>query len=522
MKDNLILVKNKGTQWFQNEEGSIFVKGYLFENDNLLDGLNLINRLEHLNTTAEIQHFIQEANGLFSIIFKKFNAIILITDRLRTFPLFYTSTDQHWWVSDFANELIPHLKETKVNRNSKNEFLGFGLVSGNKTLMDGIFQVKAGSIAIIKNPLKIEEVSYHDYLIKSFSNLNFEQTKHHLKEAFFTSAQRVLQSIGDRPVVLQLSGGLDSRLVACLLKKLGHQNVSCVTYGRKDSHDVKLAEKVANQLGFSWTYIEYNEALIKGYLQEKVFQEYYPFASNLTSMFFMQEYFAVRQLKQQHLIAENAVFLSGFGGEMEKGDYIFETPFKDLKDVAKRILMKTYDYALLDKQVKTKFIQDFIEQEPGYILNSYLENWFLKEVQAKLIQNSAQVWNFFGHQFRTILWDKEILEILKGVDYEFKNHGRLYLAAVREIYEEFGVNFPETYTTPPELKRKQEKKDGLKYEFQFLRKLKNYRADDSFFYKEITAAMEEEMKQSGHKYELMKGYNSIIIQWYLFKLNLTD
>ncbi|MBN1789464.1 MAG: asparagine synthase [Bacteroidales bacterium] len=60
---------------------------------------------------------------------------------------------------------------------------------------------------------------------------------------------------------LLLSGGLDSRIIACALREGINQGqikteITALTWGKKDSRDVRIAEMVSSELGFKWKNIE--------------------------------------------------------------------------------------------------------------------------------------------------------------------------------------------------------------------------------------------------------------------------
>lgn len=67
----------------------------------------------------------------------------------------------------------------------------------------------------------------------------------------------MLRRIGNREIVVPLSGGLDSRTIVYYLKKLGCKNVICLSYGRKSSFEVKISKQVAERLGYKWILCEY-------------------------------------------------------------------------------------------------------------------------------------------------------------------------------------------------------------------------------------------------------------------------
>ncbi len=56
---------------------------------------------------------------------------------------------------------------------------------------------------------------------------------------------------------MSLSGGLDSRTVAANAKKrLGANDVICVSYGRKGCREAEISKRVAEALGYEWIFIE--------------------------------------------------------------------------------------------------------------------------------------------------------------------------------------------------------------------------------------------------------------------------
>jgi asparagine synthase (glutamine-hydrolysing) len=66
--------------------------------------------------------------------------------------------------------------------------------------------------------------------------------------------------------VVPLSGGLDSRIIVAMLKRLGVEDVICFTYGKKGNREAEISRQVAEALGYRWYFVEYTkEKLYDGY-----------------------------------------------------------------------------------------------------------------------------------------------------------------------------------------------------------------------------------------------------------------
>ena len=144
---------------------------------------------------------------------------------------------------------------------NSDEFLSIGFVAGEETLLQDIFQVQAGEYLIFDDN-KLKKEFYFDYLTKKISTKSFDELKSEFLDILRDSIQRIIKLANGRHIVLPLSGGYDSRLIASLLKQANYQNVTCFTYGKKNSPEVIISKKVANELGFKWFFVEYNEQSI--------------------------------------------------------------------------------------------------------------------------------------------------------------------------------------------------------------------------------------------------------------------
>ena len=296
---------NKGFKWYK--DGKIFVKGFLFDKkNNLYINEKIIEYFEGINNKKDFENKINDANGLYSIVIKQDNILFIAVDRIRMFPLFYSQNNNKIIISDDVETIKNEYCFNEINLNNASEFIATGYVTGKNTLINNIYQVQAGEIICFDN-FNIDNKFYYKYITNKVRSESYNELKNKLITIFENTFKRFISSLNNRTVVIPLSGGYDSRLIAVMLKKMGYDNVICYTYGRKNNIEIPISKKVAEKLGYKWIYIEYNEKLIDNYLIDNEFIKYYKYSANYTSMFFMQEYFAVKYYTQPILPVEPLV-----------------------------------------------------------------------------------------------------------------------------------------------------------------------------------------------------------------------
>lgn len=525
MKHKLILCNQNGFKWINR--GNLWCKGYIYDlNEQFYSGEELARYFSDIQSFSDFEERVSYANGSFSVIYKNDEDLFLGCDIIRSFPLFYRRTDDALNISDNAYELLAGDGSDTLNKLASVEFLATGYVTGNETLIEGIFQVQAGEIINFREQ-EIKNKFYYSYRTPVINDSEYDELKTEGIRVINNAFQRFIAGLKGRTVTLPLSGGFDSRLIAIMLKKYEYENVVCFTYGRKDNPEINISQKVAEILGFKWIYVEYTDQLISGFIKDQDFMSYYPYAANLVSMFFMQEYFAVKYLKNKNLIPSDSIFTPGHSGDFLGGSQLFKHGnlglFENIWDLTNRIYKVKYCHVRpgsSDREKIMQRIQKSLEEKfTGNVDLSYSihEDWDFKEKLSKFNFNSLTTYTYFGYEFRFPLWDKEIVNFFKTLPLHTKINKFLYDDILcNELFEAYGLNFEhELQPSETELKR-QRIKNQIKYFLpDFLNRLfmKRY---DWIYYKEITAILENDMAQKGKKIRIHDNfYNSLIIQWYL-------
>lgn len=517
---------NKGFSWKTHEH--ISFKGYAYDQEgDFLTGSDAIALFMHIETAESLSALLRELDGAFTVIIRKHDGVLIGVDTMAMFPVFYTFSENQWLVADDAASLAAQKPGKQLNETVLPEFLAGGFVMGCDTLIRGIYKCRAGEVLFLPNQGKPRHQTYHWFLPPSFTEKDYPVLKKELSAILDKVTERLIRSLDGRPAVIPLSGGYDSRLIACMLKKAGYQNTICFTYGRPNKES-ELSQRVAEKLGFPWFFTDYRGVYTRTLTEDPEFLAYCDHAGHLSSMPFLQDYFAVRNMREQGILHDDSVFIPGHTGDYVAGSYLEKTIRTNNREKTRAayLIDKYFKFLLLSKKEKATLTERLnrwfarysppeTEEVPGYDI--YMEDWELKEKFAGFIFNSANVFPFFGYAFRLPLWDKVFREFFRKIPFQYRSYKRLYDEVIQEKYfRPFGVSFAdEIGETPRKIKRQKRKKLLRPFIPAFIRK-KRMRDRDYLCYHRLTRPMKQDLKIHGTQVRRhINDYNAIITQWYI-------
>lgn len=424
----------KGFNWYQ--DAGIYVKGYLFDKDGrFYEKEDLINYFNNLISEEDFNIRLCKANGCFSVVVKQEGKIFASVDRIRTFPIFYNSSQ----LSDDSMVLAKTNLFLK-DKLSLNEFAYTGFVTGVNTVYKNVYQLEAGSYLIYEGD-KVSIRKYSDYLTEDFNSSPYDQLVVDFENIISDTFDRLLQSIKGRTPVIPLSGGYDSRIILTLLKKNNVENVICFTYGDRSDEEVIISEKVAKELGYKWYFIEYSTSLFEPqYRASTEFLNYLDFSFNGNSLPHLQDFFAVKDLKDNDLLPDDSVFIPGHSGDFLGGSHFPDISSQSKIKLSQYLINKFYLLRPFfgEKRIIKKIQSDYNDK---FKSNFVIENWNLKERQAKFIINSVRVYEYFGFEHRLPLWDAEFISFFKKLPSEYKKNSFLYNQVLRNEFTKFNIDF---------------------------------------------------------------------------------
>lgn len=404
-----------GKPWSQFVNG--YVKGFAFDDDQLLEGESLYEILFRSLCEDTLGQCLCRLNGNFSAILFDEHQTVLIADKIRSYPLLYTFVQDECYVTDSGDTVLEHLAECSLEESSLMEFLAIGYVSGGKTLLKGCGIVPASTYVQLRAK-RIKEVPY--FSIQSLTPIDVAAIDQSVDSVLERVMLRMRTVVGDRCILIPLSGGYDSRLIACLCKKYQFRNVVCFTYGIRENPEVLISKQVAESLGFPWYFVAYDASKWQHIVDSPLLELYIRYAGNLNTTPHLQDFLAIHELLERGVVDASSVVVPGHTGDVIGGSHL--PKHIDAEHVADcllekygetNILRKHYEQALrlsIDKTVKQG--ASLSSQEACW---QAFHAWNLSNRQANFIVNSVRAYEFQGLDWYLPLWDDEFANFWNAI-----------------------------------------------------------------------------------------------------------
>lgn len=508
-----------GRNWLAKD--GIWARGYCFDANGVLClGSDLLDYFEPAVDEKSFCNLLKKTNGIFSVIINHDNFKAIAIDGTRIYPLFY-KCDGELTISDNPNALVND--SSNLDKLALEEYLCSGAVFAGKTLISEIKQAKPAHYIVFENNSAREE-KFWSYCVKKGeeSDCTLEQ----LDSAFESAFRRMLESIGGRQIVVPLSGGLDSRLIACWLKRLGVENVVCYTIGRLENKEYLTARKVAEKLGYRHYFIDNtsDEFVPSDFFDENGFCEYCHFVGGFGNFLWVFECFAVKWLKDNGLIDQNAVFVPGHSADFIAGSHLKKalvTPNKSVRYLTDAIMHDSFEYGCRSSYVRNEVKSFFAANEKlGISAHTNYMSFIMQNRLAHNINNSARLYEFFGYDVRLPFWDKDLLDLFKSLPYERLENCCLYVEYVQKcVFANFELDLPIRSVSRKTIV-KQHFKNRLK---PFLPKslLRKYVfLEDDICERELTVPMVKALVDAGIYMDnnSFLSYNEVMRDWYLLEV----
>jgi asparagine synthase (glutamine-hydrolysing) len=285
-----------------------------------------------------------------------------------------------------------------------------------------------------------------------------------LAETTLAIMERTLASLDGRAMVVPLSAGRDSRLIASLARHLGYKNVICISYGRAGNFEAVAAKAIAEKLGYPWHFVPATIAGQRAFFAGEDYRRYVEFADSGASVPFVQDMAPLMRLKQSGAVPGDAVIVNGNSGDYISGNHIVpalqrppaglndEQRFKRITDalIAKHFALWQSLLTPRNRARIVALLRRSLQRagatlgDPAYDHGLY-EYAEFQDRQCKYVVAGQRIYEFLGHAWRLPLWDNDYLRFWESVPLAEKSGQALYARMLRnsnwgEVWRDVPVN----------------------------------------------------------------------------------
>lgn len=410
-------------------------------------------------STAETAQRVQSAHsggdfrglhGAWARIASSDVEITLTQDAIRSFPLFYVvDRRQDPPTITISDAVRPLLAETGLGEEdvpSVDEFSAFGFVTGANTLHREVRQVQAGESVTIRTDGQIDS-SFYRSLESSGENVRgFAEADERFEGALDETIGGLLSRLDGRQVVIPLSGGLDSRLLAVEMHDRGYENVVNFTYGVGATAESNISRSVAHSLGQRWEFLPYEAERIRRLWADESTAQFIYTAYAGASLPHIQDWLAVHDMRERGLIEPDAVFLAGHTvvGNMHDADVI-DQPGDVSEDTIMQIILSknarmqpgSYRAATSNDSIRSKLrtmLARISYDGSSAARQQAIEYWNFLERQTKYINNSMRGYEHFGYSWALPMLEAPVLDTWATFNTNLTRDRDWYTAFVNRRY----------------------------------------------------------------------------------------
>lgn len=411
----------------------LWFKGYI-HNKTTQQLLNDFQTLE----LGTIEDYLLGLDGHFALVVQADNWTMMAVDKIRSIPLFYANNEIH----SHAPSLVKTAKITELNPNAILSLKMSGYTINEDTLYQGLNSLIAGQFVIFREYTVIKRDYYQYQPWKVAEQANYQKE---LAAVTLNILKKMIKSLHGRQVIIPLSAGNDSRLIASGLKHLGYQNVRCYSYGTKGNFEAKIAKIVADKLGYEFKFIPLTIRGEKRFYLSQTFKDYLSFSDSCVAAPYFQSLSTIAKLK--NWVDRDAIFINGNAGDFISGAHIKLSMQKDNNALSKKDRLNIIFNETIKKHfnlwgnLKTKdnlenIRRQLLDEMPVEITTADKDHGLyeyseLINRQSKYVISGQRSYEFYGYEWRLPLWDDEYLKFWQKVPLELKTNQKLYVSMLK-------------------------------------------------------------------------------------------
>ena len=236
------------------KSGKIFLEGVITNKAEMMELEKQLTWEEMIEKATIQSEFPGKLRGSFcGCYFDSQEDIVFFTDHVASKSLFYYFSKDKLIVSTRFEWLVKTLKYNELNytidENAIKYMLTYGFMLDDSTYVIEIKKVLPGHKIVFKKD-KSETIRYHSFTMQGLQNISEEEAMEMIDDAFRVAVKREFEKdieYGYKHLV-DLSGGLDSRMVSWVAHEMGYMNQTNIAYCRAGYLDFKISSQIAKEL----------------------------------------------------------------------------------------------------------------------------------------------------------------------------------------------------------------------------------------------------------------------------------
>lgn len=375
-KEGIFFKSNLPSVWHDSNY-TIYWEGLVFING-ILSGAESINIFIKEIRKVGVENACCLLKGIFFILIKEkeSNDFYAFVDNSGLYQAFYTNE----FISTSFLKLVEHgrYQVSDLDPESIVEFLYFGNLFFNKTFFEPIRRISSDTII---------HLTHHDKKIKILRKIipSINMPLKNGIDSFYQIFEGLAKSLANKKISIDLTGGIDSRLIVLMLDYFGLEFETAISGGTNDYKDIKISEKVAKALKHPW----YCTIHSLSSLEQDIPELFYA-TDGLYNILYFHRLF---QLQKARLERGIDVMISGVGGEF----------FKDfwwLQDFPFYFKRSSNIKRLVDLRIMTFRTMDHIFTEKYTVLYRTLKNNIIEKLSQYLLETNTETYDNICFFFR--------------------------------------------------------------------------------------------------------------------------
>ncbi len=290
--------------------GETYVRGAIFVENQLLREQEFASRIANIQTKSSFKSLLEDSAGQYAIIHETEDGWHIAVDHVRSWPVYYT-TGPELVISD--SSVVAHNSSSENNYDSlaASEYLFTSYVNGSDTLSKNVQQAEPGELITFQDQTA-NTIVRENYFTYGCETQTEDGTFNELDELFNHVFRRLIEYADGRPIILPLTGGFDSRLIALKLADIGYQDIVAYTSAPEEgSDDLEKAKQVAEELGFVHVHLQIEKDDYRGFYTSGQWEEFHKSIGFLGELPKMNSQFLNRALNSHPEIPDTGVIVQG-------------------------------------------------------------------------------------------------------------------------------------------------------------------------------------------------------------------